>query len=178
MLLKRAMKGELDLMTPAMAVQKELMSIPDFGAEDETLFSAEKKILAQLKKSILMVAGTAVQKYMMSLAKEQEILMNIADMAIDVFVAESLLLRLQKLVDIKGESACSLELDILRVYFSNAIDSVNLNGRTAINSMCEGDEQRMLLMGLKRFTKPSMVNTKDARRRIAAALCEANRYCF
>jgi len=178
MLLKRAMKGELDLMTPAMAVQKELMSIPDFGAEDETLFSAEKKILAQLKKSILMVAGTAVQKYMMSLAKEQEILMNIADMAIDVFVAESLLLRLQKLVDIKGEAACSLELDILRVYFSNAVDRVNVNGRTAINSMCEGDEQRMLLMGLKRFTKPSMVNTKDARRRIAAALCEANRYCF
>jgi alkylation response protein AidB-like acyl-CoA dehydrogenase len=178
MLLKRAMKGELDLMTPAMAVQKELMSIPDFGAEDEALFSAEKKTLAQLKKSILMVAGTAVQKYMMSLAKEQEILMNIADMAIDVFVAESLLLRLQKLVDIKGEAACSLELDILRVYFSNAVDRVNVNGRTAINSMCEGDEQRMLLMGLKRFTKPSMVNTKDARRRIAAALCEANRYCF
>jgi alkylation response protein AidB-like acyl-CoA dehydrogenase len=178
MLLKRAMKGELDLMTPAMAVQKELMSIPDFGAEDEALFSAEKKTLAQLKKSILMVAGTAVQKYMMSLAKEQEILMNIADMAIDVFVAESLLLRLQKLVDIKGEAACSLELDILRVYLSNAIDRVNVNGRTAINSMCEGDEQRMLLMGLKRFTKPSMINTKEARRRIAAALCEANRYCF
>jgi len=178
MLLKRAMKGELDLMTPAMAVQKELMSIPDFGAEDEALFSAEKKTLAQLKKSILMVAGTAVQNYMMSLAKEQEILMNIADMAIDVFVAESLLLRLQKLVDIKGEAACSLELDILRVYLSNAIDRVNVNGRTAINSMCEGDEQRMLLMGLKRFTKPSMINTKEARRRIAAALCEANRYCF
>jgi alkylation response protein AidB-like acyl-CoA dehydrogenase len=178
MLLKRAMKGELDLMTPAMAVQKELMSIPDFGAEDEALFSAEKKILAQLKKSILMVAGTAVQKYMMSLAKEQEILMNIADMVIDVFVAESLLLRLQKLVSMKGESACALELDILRVYLSEAIDRVNVNGRTAINSMCEGDEQRMLLMGIKRFAKPSMVNTKDARRRIAAALCEANSYCF
>ena len=178
MLLKRAMKGELDLMTPAMAVQKELMSIPDFGAEDEALFSAEKKTLAQLKKSILMVAGTAVQKYMMSLAKEQEILMNIADMVIDVFVAESLLLRLQKLVSMKGESACALELDILRIYLSEAIDRVNVNGRTAINSMCEGDEQRMLLMGIKRFAKPSMVNTKDARRRIAAALCEANSYCF
>lgn len=178
MLLKRAMKGELDLMTPAMAVQKELMSIPDFGAEDESLFSAEKKALAQLKKSILMVAGTAVQKYMMSLAKEQEILMNVADMVIDVFVAESLLLRLQKLVSMKGESACTLELDILRVYMSEVIDRVNINGRTAVNSMCEGDEQRMLLMGIKRFTKPSLFNTKDARRRIAAALCEANRYCF
>ena len=178
MLLKRAMKGELDLMTPAMAVQKELMSIPDFGAEDETLFSAEKKVLSQLKKSILMVAGSAVQKYMMSLAKEQEILMNIADMVIDVFVAESLLLRLQKLVVMKGESACSLELDILRVYLSEVIDKVNVNGRTAVNSMCEGDEQRMLLMGIKRFAKPSLFNTKEGRRRIAAALCEANRYCF
>jgi alkylation response protein AidB-like acyl-CoA dehydrogenase len=178
MLLKRAMKGELDLMTPAMAVQKELMSIPDFGAEDETLFSVEKKVLAQLKKSILMVAGTAVQKYMMSLAKEQEILMNVADMVIDVFVAESLLLRLQKLVVMKGESECALELDILRVYMSEVIDRVNVNGRTAVNSMCEGDEQRMLLMGIKRFTKPSLFNTKDGRRRIAVALCEANRYCF
>ena len=178
MLLKRAMKGELDLMTPAMAVQKELMSIPDFGDEDESLFSAEKKVLAQLKKSILMVAGTAVQKYMMSLAKEQEILMNVADMVIDIFVAESLLLRLQKLVSLRGESDCALELDILRVYMSAVIDRVNVNGRTAVNSMCEGDEQRMLLMGIKRFTKPSLFNTKDARRRIASALCEANRYCF
>lgn len=178
MLLKRAMKGELDLITPAMAVQKELMSIPDFGAEDESLFSAEKKVLAQLKKAILMVAGTAVQKYMMSLAKEQEILMNVADMVIDVFVAESLLLRLQKLVSMKSESACGLELDILRVYMSEVNDRVNVNGRTAVNSMCEGDEQRMLLMGIKRFTKPSLFNTKDARRRIAAALCEANRYCY
>ena len=178
MLLKRAMKGELDLMSPAMAIQKELMSIPDFGAEDEGLFSAEKKTLSQLKKSILMVAGTAVQKFMMSLAKEQEILMNIADMVIDVFVVESLLLRLQKLVLMKGESACALELDILRVYISDVIDRVNVNGRTAINSMCEGDEQRMLLMGVKRFTKPSLFNTKDARRRVAAVLCEANRYCF
>jgi len=178
MLLKRAMKGELDLMSPAMAIQKELMSIPDFGAVDEALFSAEKKILSQLKKSILMVAGTAVQKYMMSLAKEQEILMNIADMVIDVFVVESLFLRLQKLVLMKGESACALELDILRVYISDVIDRVNVNGRTAINSMCEGDEQRMLLMGVKRFTKPSLFNTKDARRRVAAVLCEANRYCF
>jgi alkylation response protein AidB-like acyl-CoA dehydrogenase len=178
MLLKRAMKGELDLITPAMAVQKELMSIPDFGAEDETVFGSEKKILAQLKKSILMVAGTAVQKYMMSLAKEQEILMNIADMVIDVFVAESLLLRLQKLVVMKSESACALELDILRVYLSEVVDRVNVNGRTAINSMCEGDEQRMLLMGIKRFAKPSLFNTKEGRRRIAAALCEANRYCF
>ena len=142
MLLKRAMKGELDLMTPAMAVQKELMSIPDFGSEEEVLFSAEKKALAQLKKAILMVAGTAVQKYMMSLAKEQEIIMNISDMIIDVFVAESLLLRLQKLVTKNGEDANKLQLDILRVYLSNAIDRVNANGRTAINSMCEGDEQR------------------------------------
>jgi hypothetical protein len=178
MVLKRAMKGKLDLMGPAMNVQKELMSIPEFGGGEDSPFAKEKEAIANFKKCILMVAGAAVQKLMMTLNKEQEILMNIADMVIDVFVVESLLLRLQKLVFMKGESACALEIDILRVYISDVIDRVNVNGRTAINSMCEGDEQRMLLMGVKRFTKPSLFNTKDARRRVAAVLCEANRYCF
>lgn len=82
MVLKRAMKGKLDLMGPAMAVQKELMSIPDFGAEEEGAFTRERKYIANFKKAILMVAGAAVQKLMMQLDKEQEILMNISDMAI------------------------------------------------------------------------------------------------
>ncbi|NCW13483.1 MAG: acyl-CoA dehydrogenase, partial [Chitinophagia bacterium] len=85
MVLKRAMKGKLDLMTPAMAVQKELMSIPDFGDIDDAPFAKELKYIANFKKAILMVAGAAVQKLMMQLEKEQEVLMNIADMAIEVF---------------------------------------------------------------------------------------------
>lgn len=178
MILKRAMKGELDLMGPAMAVQKELMAIPDFGNGETKLFSEEIKSIENLKKAILMVAGTAVQKYMMTLSKEQEIIMNIADMAIDTYIAESALLRVQKLVALKGEEACADYIDMLRVYLTNAVDRVNVNGRTAVNNMLEGDEQRLLLLGIKRFTKAPLVNTKEARRRIAKTLCEAGKYCY
>jgi hypothetical protein len=178
MILKRAMKGELDLMGPAMAVQKELMAIPDFGNGETKLFSEEIKSIENLKKAILMVAGTAVQKFMMTLSKEQEIIMNIADMAIDTYIAESALLRVQKLVSIKGEEACADYIDMLRVYLTNAVDRVNVNGRTAVNNMLEGDEQRLLLLGIKRFTKAPLVNTKEARRRIAKTLCDAGKYCY
>ncbi|MBC6991368.1 MULTISPECIES: acyl-CoA dehydrogenase family protein [Hymenobacter] len=179
MILKKAMKGELDLMGPAQAVQQELMAIPDFNTEEETgLFAAEKKTIAKLKKAILMVAGTAVQKYMNSLAKEQEVLMNIADMAIKVYTAESTLLRVEKEAGEKGEEALANQMDIARVYLADTVDHVNKSGKDAIASMTEGDEQRLLAMGLKRFTKAELFNVKDARRRIAAALVEANEYCY
>lgn len=178
MILKRAMKGELDLMGPAMAVQKELMAIPEFGNGENKLFDEETKAIANAKKAILMTAGTAVQKYMMTLAKEQEILMRIADMAIDTYMAESILLRVQKLTSIKGEAACALEIDMARVYITDAMDRINISGKNAINAMSEGDEQRMLLMGLKRFTKTAPVNTIEARRRVAKKLIEENKYCF
>ncbi|HSI91091.1 MAG TPA: acyl-CoA dehydrogenase family protein [Adhaeribacter sp.] len=179
MLLKRAMNGELDLMTPAKAVQDELMSIPDFGDEAETLFSNEKKVIRNLKKAILMTAGTAVQKFMMSLAKEQEVLMNVADMAIKTYVAESLLLRVEKLVQSQGEEAAALQIDMLRVYLEEAINTTYLAGKEAIGSMAEGDEQKMLFIGIKRFTKTSeLFNAKEARRRIAAKLIAENRYAF
>ena len=116
MVLKRAMKGKLDLMGPAMNVMKELMSIPDFGSGEEQPFAAEKKIIANFKKAILLVAGAAVQKLMTKLETEQEILMNIADMAIETFNAESALLRVMKMIDQRGEAGCQLELDIARTY--------------------------------------------------------------
>jgi alkylation response protein AidB-like acyl-CoA dehydrogenase len=178
MLLKRAMKGELDLMGPASKVAGELMSIPDFGAEDTALFAAEKKYLGNFKKAALMVAGAAVQKFMMELAKEQEVLMNIADMLIDLYVTESLVLRVEKLVGIRGEEACKVQLDIMRTYLNDAADRINKNGKEAINSFAGGDEQRMMLMGLKRFTKVDPFNSKDARRNVAAKLIEENKYCF
>ncbi|MFD2512718.1 acyl-CoA dehydrogenase family protein [Pontibacter locisalis] len=178
MILKKAMNGELDLMGPAQAVQNELMAIPDFGNEEEGLFAAEHKAIRNLKKAILMVAGTAVQKYMNSLAKEQEILMNIADMAIKTYVAESTLLRVEKLVSQKGEEAVANQIDIVRVVVNDAVDAALIAGKDAIASMAEGDEQRLLFMGLKRFTKKDLYNTKEARRRIAAALIEANEYVY
>lgn len=178
MILKKAMNGELDLMGPAQNVQNELMAIPDFGSEEEGLFTAEHKAIRNLKKAILMVAGTAVQKYMNSLAKEQEILMNIADMAIKTYVAESTLLRVEKLVGMKGEESVANQIDIVRVTVNDAVDAAFLAGKDAIASMVEGDEQRLLFMGLKRFTKKDLYNTKEARRRIAAAMIEANEYVY
>lgn len=179
MLLKRAMKGEIDLMGPAMAVGKEIMSIPDFSAtDDETIFAAEKKVLKNLKKAALMVSGAAVQKFMMNLSSEQEILMNVADMAIEIYVAESALLRVEKLIGIKGEAAVELQKDMALIYLNEAVSKVNNAGREAITSFAEGDELRVMLMGLKRFTKIEPMNLKNARRRVADAMIEENKYIF
>lgn len=178
MMLKRAMKGELDLMTPATAVAAELMSIPDFGEEDQSLFAAEKKIIQNLKKATLMVAGAAVQKLMMSLSKEQEILMNIADMASYVFVAESTMLRTEKLVNLKGEEACKGQLDLMRIYFVEAVDGLQKAGKEALWAFAEGDELRMMLVGLRRFTKMEPFNVKQARQNVALQIIEANKYCY
>ncbi|MGN7719935.1 acyl-CoA dehydrogenase family protein [Chitinophaga sp. 22620] len=178
MTLKRAMKGKIDLMTPAMNVMKELMSIPDFGSEDEGIFAKEKKQVANMKKAILMAAGAAAQKLMMKLESEQEILMNIADMAIETFVSESALLRIIKLTELKGEAAVALQADMVRTYLTDAADRVNKSGKDAINGFAEGDEQRMMLLGLKRFTKTEPFNTKEARRRIADKLIADNGYTF
>ncbi|MEQ7800781.1 acyl-CoA dehydrogenase family protein [Pedobacter sp. ASV1-7] len=178
MMLKRAMKGELDLMTPATAVAAELMSIPEFGDEDDTLFAAEKKIIKNLKKATLMVAGAAVQKLMMSLSKEQEILMNIADMASYVYVAESAMLRTEKLVSMRGEEACEGQLNMMRIYFVEAVDAVQKAGKEALWAFAEGDEQRMMMVGLRRFTKMEAFNVKDARQKVAQQLINANKYCY
>ncbi len=179
MLLKKAMKGELDLFTAAMAVQKELMSVPDFGAVDsDDFFAAEKKSLQNAKKAILMTAGAAVQKFMQAIEKEQEVMMDIADMVIELFVAESILLRVEKLISIKGEAASALQIDMARIYISDSLERINLSGKHAITAFNEGDTLRIMLMGLKRFTKYEPINTTAARRRIADKLIEENQYCF
>ncbi|MDB5272300.1 MAG: ydiO [Chitinophagaceae bacterium] len=178
MFLKKAMKGELDLMTPAMAIQKELMAIPDFGEEMEGLFAEEHKALKNFKKALLMIAGSAAQKFMDKLATEQEILMNLADIAINIYIAESAVLRAEKVASIKGEEAAKIMVQMAKVYVFDMADQINIAGKNAINSMSDGDMQRMLLMGLKRFTKVAPLNTRDARRAIAAKLIDANQYSF
>lgn len=179
MLLKRAMKGQLDLMSPAMEVQKELMSIPDFGAsDDDELFAKEKKALKNLKKAGLMVAGAAVQKFMQKLGEEQEILMNLADMLIEGYVAESVLLRVEKLIGQKGEEAMKVEKDMAIIYLYEAMEKAASAGKQAIYAFAEGDEQRMMLMGLKRFTKMEPYNLKEARRRVADHCIAKNEYPF
>ena len=125
-----------------------------------------------------MAAGAAVQKLMQKLQDEQEILMNIADMMIETFIAESMLLRTIKYVDKKGETASQLHIDLLHCYLNDATDKIAKCGKEAINAFATGDEQKMMLLGLKRFTKATPFNSKDARRRIAERLIEEGNYCF
>ncbi|MEO7961133.1 MAG: acyl-CoA dehydrogenase family protein [Ginsengibacter sp.] len=176
MMLKRAMKGRLDLMGPAMNIQKELMSIPDFGNDDEGNFAKEKKVVQNMKKCILMVAGAAVQKLTTKLQDEQEIIMNIADMAIETFVAESTLLRVMKLSDKEAQGNIEIEVAVMKCFLNDAIDKVGKAGKEAINSFAGGDEQKMMLLGLKRFTKSEPFNSKDARRSIADRLISDGKY--
>ncbi len=178
MTLKRAMGGRLDLMGPAMNAQKDLMSIPDFGSEEETTFSRELKLIANFKKAILIAAGAAVQKLMVKIEGEQEVLMNLSDMAIEIFNAESVLLRVIKLSQAKGEENTTLQQDIMRTYLYDAADKILKSGKDALNAFAEGDEQRMILMGLRRFTKAEPFNVKDARRRLADKVIAEGKYCF
>jgi hypothetical protein len=176
MILKRAMKGRLDILTPAKNVAKELVSIPDSGSGEEGPYAAEKKLIVQFKKAILLTAGAAVQKLMMKLESEQEILMHIADMAMITFHAESALLRVMKLAASKGQEAVAYEMDIVHTFLYDAADKIEKHGKDAINAFAEGDEQRMMLLGLKRFSKTNPFNSKEAKRRIADKLIAIGKY--
>ncbi|MBS1731460.1 MAG: acyl-CoA dehydrogenase family protein [Bacteroidetes bacterium] len=177
MTLKRALNGRLNLLGPASEVAKELMSIPDMS-EDDSLFSEEKKYIANFKKAILMVAGAAVQKLMTSLKDEQEIIMNIADMAIYTFLSESALLRLIKMTHKSGEEKTGIFKDMVFTYIHDAADHIHKAAKDAINAFASGDELRMMQIGLKRFTKTQPYNSKDARRRIADYMIEKGKYPF
>lgn len=178
MMMKKAMRGKLDLMTPAMAVAKELTGIPNFGAPDQSLFAEELKVLGNLKKVGLMVAGRAAQKLMAKLESEQEILMNLADILIQIYVFESSLLRTIRRVKESSEADNSLQIELTRLYMHKATEVVNHAAKEVIYAFAEGDELRMLLMGLKRFTKVEPYNLKEARRKVASKLIEKNKYCF
>ena len=177
MILKKAMKGELDLMTPAMAVANELMGIPDFGPGPEDVFEQHLAVVENMKKAVLLVAGAAVQKLMMTLSKEQEILMAISDMVIWTYTTESTVLRVQKLAGMRGgETGIQRELDIMKVYTYEAAEWIHSAGKEALLAFADGDELKMMLMGLKRFCKVEPFNTKEARQRIAVGLIAANEY--
>lgn len=176
MILRRAMKGQLDLMGPAMKVASELMSIPETPEVEEGVLSNEYVALEGFKKSILLVAGAAVQKLMQTMAKEQEVLMNIADIAIWTYQAESLLLRVDKIIQKQGAEAAAVQIAICKTYFYDSADKIAKAAKDAINSFAEGDEARMMMMGIKRFTKTEAFNPKEARQLIAQHLIEAGHY--
>lgn len=175
-ILKRAIQGELDLLGPAQKVGESLMEIPDFNFDDSSEFAKAKRTVENMKKAVLLVAGAAAKHFTTSLAKEQEILMNTADIAMEAYTCESLVLRIEKMKNLGKDY--SLQKEMMECYLYDAADRVNKWGKEAVNSFAEGDEQRAMLMGIKRFSKVDPCNTKDARRKIADKMVEKNAYCF
>lgn len=179
MLLKRAMKGEINLFEPAMAVANELTSVPSFESIDTSeLFAAEKDVIDKLKKVFLMVGGKAAMALADKIESEQEVMMNLADVMIEIYAAESAILRTQKLVSQRGEEACQPQIAMAQVYLFEAIEKINTAAKEAIAAFAKGDEQKVMLMGLKRFTKADLVNTKELRRQIADYMIEKGKYPF
>ena len=180
MLVKKAMKGHVDLLGPAMKVQEELMGIPSFDTPDYSeLFSEEKEMIAKLKKVFLMVAGAAVQKFGPDMEKHQQLLVAAADILIEIYMAESTILRTEKNAKRFGEDSQAVQIAMSKLYLFNAVNIIEDKGKESIISFAEGDEQRMMLMGLKRFTKyqnyPDIV---DLRNEIAEKVKAENKYCF
>jgi alkylation response protein AidB-like acyl-CoA dehydrogenase len=179
MLLKRATKGEINLFEPAMAVSSELIGVPSFETVDTSeLFAAEKDVLKKLKKVFLMVGGKAAMVLQNKIEDEQEVMMNLADVMIEIYAAESAILRAEKLVGMKGEAACQNQIAMAQVYLSQAVDKISIAAKEAIGSFTKGDEQKVMLMGLKRYTKADLVDTKTLRRQIADHMIEQGKYPF
>ncbi|MGV9003698.1 acyl-CoA dehydrogenase family protein [Flavobacterium sp.] len=180
MLIKKAMKGHVDLLGPASKVQEELMGIPSFETPDYSeLFTEEKELIGKLKKAFLMVAGGAVQKYGMDLDAHQQLLTAAADMLIEIYMAESTVLRTEKLAKSQGEDKVQEQIAMAKLYLYKAVDIIAQKGKESIISFAEGDEQRMMLMGLRRFTKyTNMPNIVGLRETITNKLVKENRYCF
>ncbi len=177
-LLKRAFKGEIDIIRPATEVGKELMGIPDFGDTTQDYFELKKKAIKNFKKAILMVSGSAAQKYMDKLQDEQELLFVAADMLMFTYAAESFMLRVEKLENIRGEDRMELQKLMLDVYFYDIAAAIKKLGDDALHSFAEGNEKMGMLMGMKRFTKVEGINVIAARRKIADKIIDANKYPF
>jgi alkylation response protein AidB-like acyl-CoA dehydrogenase len=179
MLLKRAMKGEINLFEPAMAVANELTSVPSFETIDNSeLFATEKEVIKKLKKVFLMAGGKAAMALADKIESEQEVMMNLADIMIEIYAAESTVLRTEKLVSQRGEEACQPQIAMTQVYLFEAVEKIQTAAKEAIAAFAKGDEQKVMLMGLKRFAKADLVNTKELRRQIADYMIEKGKYPF
>ncbi len=179
MMFKKAMKGEIDLLGPAMAVGKELTGVPSFETPDLSApLAKEKEVIKNLKKAVLMAAGKAAEKFGPKLDHEQEVLMNLADMVIEVYVAESAILRTEKLMNLYGDEGSSLYQNMAKLYLFEAVRKVKNAGDEAVACFAEGDELRVMLMGMKRFTKMDPINTKEIRQAIADVMIDENKFPY
>lgn len=180
MLIKKAMKGHVDLLGPAMKVADELTGIPSFDKPDYSeLFAEEKEMIRKLKKVFLMVAGSAVQKFGPQLEDHQQLLLASADILIEIYMAESTILRTEKNAKRFGEGSQKEQIAMAKLYLYHAVDTINSKAKEGIVSFAEGDEQRMMLMGLKRFTKyENHPNVVELRNTIARKIIDDNTYSF
>ena len=178
MILKKGTTGEIDLMSSVKRVAKELLTLPTFENTSKGLFTEEKKVLNNLKKAVLLVAGSVSEKLGNKIATEQEVMMNIADMIIETYVLESALLKTEKLVMKNGEKNTAEQIAMCINFQHQSVEKISKNGKEALYAISEGDEQKILLLGLKRFTKINASNLKENRRLIAKKLIETNKYCF
>lgn len=180
MLAKKAMKGHVDLLTPAKEVQDELTGIPSMETPDYSeLFSEEKDMIRKLKKTFLMIAGAAVQKFGQELGNQQQLLIAAADILIEIYMAESAILRTEKNAKRFGKDAQAIQIAMSKLYLYHAVDIIEEKGKESIISFAEGDQQKMMLMGLRRYTKyvnyPDIVDLRNA---IAEKVKAENKYCF
>tara|TARA_Y100000385_G_scaffold235827_1_gene249751 strand:+ start:306 stop:2111 length:1806 start_codon:yes stop_codon:yes gene_type:complete len=178
MILRKASKGEIDLLGPAKEITKELLSIPDFNNSNGSIIQNEITLIKKFKKALLLVAGAAVQKFGGKISEEQEVLMNIADIINTIYLCESTLLRVQKAGAKNEYKNYNTQLSMLKVLVYDSCDKINKHGKDVIHSIAEGDESMMMKLGLKRFTKHSGLNTVKLRREIAKKVIEENQYCF
>ena len=180
MLLKKAFKGSIDLLTPAMEVGKSLMGIPSFDTPDYSeLFAEEKAMISKLKKAFLMISGKAVETFGMELEKHQQLILAAAEVMIEIYMAESSMLKAEKIAKMTSEKETEGQIAMAKLILHNAVNKIGEKGKEAIIYFAEGDEQRMMLMGLKRFTKyTNNPNVIVLRNTIAAKVIEENKYCF
>ena len=180
MLIKKAMKGHVDLLTPAQAVAEELTGIPSFETPDYSeLFSEEKNIIKNLKKLFLMVSGAALKKYGEEIEKQQQLMLAASDILIQIYLAESAILRAEKMAKKDGEDAAKAQIAMAKLNLFHAIDVIETAGKHSIISFSTGDEQKMMLMGLKRYIKyVNMPNIIELRNTIASKVISENKYCF
>lgn len=180
MLLKKAMKGQIDIITPAMEVGDSLIGIPSFETPDYSeILSEEKAMIAKLKKAFLMIAGKSVQTFGMELNNHQQLILVVAEIMIEIYMAESAILKAEKVINLTSEKEAEGQIAMAKLNLFNAIEKINSNGKEGILYFSEGDEQRMMLMGLKRFTKyVNQPNVIALRKTIASKVITENKYCF
>ncbi|MAJ97926.1 MAG: acyl-CoA dehydrogenase [Flavobacteriales bacterium TMED288] len=178
MLLKKSMNNELNLIGSVKSILSELMSVPKFNNEIDSILLNEKKILKNLKKLTLLIAGKSVERFGKKITEEQEIMINLANMIIQVYVLESVILKTEKLTNILGVDLCNENILMTVNFTQTSIDYIQSNAKECIYSISENDELKILMLGLKRFTKSNPVNIKENRRKIAKKIIQEESYCF